>query len=133
MKTVTFETPTMYGDHHVLEARRLLFALPGVQHVYASSCFRLVQMTYDEMALAHDTIRHTLEMAGYLRQMPVPSEREAALMDKDEPNHFLRHTAVSQQARAGVSFVQDVPAATRPWWPCPGIGTVSPEKEVPHG
>lgn len=130
MKIVTFETPTMYGDHHVLEVRKLLLALPGVQRVYASSCFHLVQVTYDETALAHDTIRHTLEMAGYLRQVPVPTEREAAPMDEGEPTQFLRHTAVSQH---GVRFVQDVPAAIRPWWPCPGIGTVSPEKEVPHG
>ena len=30
MQKVTYETPALYGDHHVLEVRRILLELPGV-------------------------------------------------------------------------------------------------------
>jgi hypothetical protein len=40
MNTLTLELPAIYGDHHVLEVRRILFELPGIEDVYASSNFR---------------------------------------------------------------------------------------------
>ena len=30
MQKVTYETPSLYGDHHVTEVRRILLELPGV-------------------------------------------------------------------------------------------------------
>ena len=47
METFVLELPTMYGDHHVVEVRRLLLGLPGVEEVYASSGFQSVEVTYD--------------------------------------------------------------------------------------
>ena len=47
MDTLTLEVKTMYGDHHVVEVRRILLGLPGVEDVYASSSFRVVEVTYD--------------------------------------------------------------------------------------
>ena len=41
MNKVTIDLPSMYGDHHVQEVRRLLFDLDGVEEVYASSAFQL--------------------------------------------------------------------------------------------
>ncbi len=47
MEKYTLDLPTMYGDHHVLEVRRILLEIPGIQDVYASSAFRAVEVTYD--------------------------------------------------------------------------------------
>ena len=47
MEKITVDLPTMYGDHHVTDVRRILLALPGVEDVYASSAFRLVEVTFD--------------------------------------------------------------------------------------
>ncbi|MEJ2487558.1 MAG: hypothetical protein P8Y68_17690 [Anaerolineales bacterium] len=48
MKTFQTEIPTMYGDHHVREVRRLLLKLPGIDEIYASSSFQFLQLEYDE-------------------------------------------------------------------------------------
>jgi len=37
MEVLSLELPAMYGDHHVVEVRRLLFELPGV-NVWRPSC-----------------------------------------------------------------------------------------------
>ena len=37
----------MYGDHHVVEVRRLLLEMPGVTDVYASSSFQVVEVAFD--------------------------------------------------------------------------------------
>ena len=47
MEKTDIAVPAMYGDHHVLEVRRILLAMPGVEDVYASSGFQTVQVTYD--------------------------------------------------------------------------------------
>ena len=47
MEKTHITVPAMYGDHHVLEVRRILLALPGVAEVNASSCFQVVEVSYD--------------------------------------------------------------------------------------
>ena len=47
METTTYEIPSMYGDHHVIEVRRILQLIPGVEEVYASSAFQAVEVTFD--------------------------------------------------------------------------------------
>jgi hypothetical protein len=48
METLTVDLATMYGDHHVTEVRRILFDIPGVEDLYASSSFHQVQITFDK-------------------------------------------------------------------------------------
>ena len=48
MKKKLFELPTLYGDHHVIEVKRLLSEIPGVLDIYASSAFQVVEVPYDE-------------------------------------------------------------------------------------
>ena len=62
----------MYGDHHVIEVRRLLLELPGVQDVYASSAFQVVEVTYDPAQLDAGAITARLDEAGYLGDLLVP-------------------------------------------------------------
>jgi copper chaperone CopZ len=65
-KNVTFDTPALYGDHHVMEVRRILLEVPGVEDVYASSGFRIVEVTFDDEKISEAEISQKLGEAGYL-------------------------------------------------------------------
>lgn len=133
MPNLTLELPSMYGDHHVIEVRRLLSGLAGVADVYASSSFRVVDVTFDDTAVSPDEIKQTLEEAGYLGELPLPAETGKAATDEGETPYF-RHTATFEQTGQVVSFGQEVPYNGRALWPCPGFGPVANGKEeVTHG
>ncbi|MEJ2749519.1 MAG: heavy-metal-associated domain-containing protein [Anaerolineae bacterium] len=133
MPNLTLELPSMYGDHHVIEVRRLLLDLAGVEEVYASSSFRVVDVTFDDTAVTSDQIKHVLEEAGYLGELPMPAETgQAATTEGEKP--YFRHTAAFEQTGQVVSFGQKVPYNGRPLWPCPGMGPVANGKEkLTHG
>jgi len=40
MDTLTLKLPTLYGDHHVIKARQVVAALPGVAAVVASAALQ---------------------------------------------------------------------------------------------
>ena len=129
MAKITLELPTMYGDHHVVEVRRLLFELSGVKDVYASSSFQIVEVDYDEVGLDGETIEATLEKAGYLGEMPTPVEVGASPVGSNGDKTFFRHTAAYEQTGKTVGFVQKLPDTGRPLWPCPGMGVVKTMEE----
>jgi excisionase family DNA binding protein len=126
MENVVINVPTMYGDHHVLEVRRILLALSGVETVNASSCFQTVEVVYDPTRLSQDEIKTRLEAAGYLGELPVPTETGVAVTQQARRNGetFFRHTTAYAQAKAVISFAQEVSCAGRPLWPCPGLGVI---------
>jgi copper chaperone CopZ len=66
MRTKRFEVPALFGDHHVVEVRRMLLEMPGVTDVYASSAFHVVDVTYDEEKTGEPGLTSKLEEAGYL-------------------------------------------------------------------
>lgn len=128
METFTLEVPAMYGDHHVVEVRRILLELPGVQDVYASSSFHIVEVTYDPAQLDPGTITAHLDEAGYLGDLQIPLESGAPAAGRGTDNGdevFFRHTAAYAEAGNTVSFAQQVPYAGRPLWPCPGMGPIT--------
>ena len=134
MATFSRDLPAMFGDHHVTEVRSLLMALPGVEDVYASSSFRIVEVQYDESVLKSDEIETKLEEAGYTDDLPVKVERGAldeadsfSATNGDKP--FFRQTAAYEQTGQSISFAQQVPFAGRPLWPCPGMGPIEVMKE----
>lgn len=134
VETLIFELPTMYGDHHVIEVRRLLLEMPGVKDVYASSSFHTVEVEYDEAAVTPDLMMEKLDQAGYLGELPVPVEQGATSAPQNGEKPFFRHTAAYEQAGRDVSFAQSIPYAGRPLWPCPGMGPIGKyEEEVSHG
>ena len=134
MKEISLDLPTMYGDHHVTEVRRLLLEMPGVEDVYASSGFRIAEIQYDETTIDPEAIRVKLEEAGYLGELPIPVERGALEERKNGDKPFFRHTAAYEQTGSTVGFAQNVPLAGRPLWPCPGMGPINkPEEEISHG
>ena len=94
MKTVTYDLPNLYGDHHVLEVRRILLEISGVVDVYASSAFRMVEVTYDP-ALTNDLdIAVKLDESGYLGEWSMPMEAGASTYLGDRSRSYFRHTAV---------------------------------------
>ncbi len=133
MSNLTLELPSMYGDHHVVEVRRLLLSMAGVEDVYASSSFRVVDITFDDTAVTPDEIKQTLDEAGYLGELPMPAETgQAATAEGEKP--YFRHSAAFEQTGQVVSFGQQIPYNGRPLWPCPGMGpVVSTEEELTHG
>ncbi len=124
METLTLELQTMYGDHHVLEVRRLMLEMPGVEDVYASSGFRVVEIAYDPAKVAPEALRSKLSEAGYLGDLPVPVEAGAAVYVEKGDRSFFRHTTVYENTQQVVSFAQNVGYSGRPLWPCPGMGPI---------
>jgi len=132
MEKITIDLPTMYGDHHVMEVRRILLAIPGVEDVYASSAFHLVDVTYDPDKASPEGIKTELQQAGYSGELPMPVEMGTVAVQGNGGKAFFRHTAVYETTRNVVSFQQRVNYQGRPLWPCPGMGplkTNEPEEE----
>jgi copper chaperone CopZ len=123
METKVFETPALYGDHHVTEVRRILLGLMGVSDVYASSAFQVIEVTFDPAKISAEEITTQLENAGYLGELPFISETGIAV-EKKEGDSAFRHTAVHETVKDTVSFAQSVRYSGRPLWPCPGLGPV---------
>lgn len=124
METITLELPVMFGDHHVQEVRRLLLDLPGVADVYASSCFQIAEIKYDENEIDEKTIKDKLDQSGYLGEFHLPVESSVTADKQNGEPVFFRHTAVIEQAGPTVSFNQNAPYQGRPLWPCPNLGAL---------
>lgn len=124
MEKITIEIPTMYGDHHVLEVRKILLSIPGVQDVYASSAFGFVEVTYDPTKVNDLEIKMKLDEAGYLGEWTLPVEVSVPATEKTELPKYFRHTAVFETTKEVISFAQNVAYSGRPLWPCPGMGVI---------
>jgi copper chaperone CopZ len=134
VETLTLDLPTMYGDHHVVEVRRLLSELPGISDVYASSSFQVVELQFDRNQVTPETITAKLEEAGYLGDLAIPVERGAKPLAEADEKPFFRHTAALAQVQEVVGFAQQVPYSGRPLWPCPGMGTLArTDEELTYG
>jgi copper chaperone CopZ len=125
MKTITLESPFLFGDHHVVEVRRLLFEIDGVSDVYASSSFRVIEVTFDPAKVNQTTIESILEEAGYLGNWTIPEELGDQAVDKAKDLIFMRHTAVYESTRQTVSFSQKTISSGKPLWNCPGVGVIT--------
>ncbi len=88
-KTVTFDSPALFGDHHVLEVRRVLLDLPGVEEVIASSAFRVIDVTYDPDKTGEAAISQVLSSAGYLGEWLQPEEKGVAAETTAERKGYL--------------------------------------------
>ena len=123
METKSFESPALFGDHHVTEVRRILQGLTGVSDVYASSAFQVIEVTFDPEKISAEEITKELEKEGYLGELPLISETGVAV-EKKEGEGVFRHTATYETIKNTVSFAQSVRYTGRPLWPCPGLGPV---------
>lgn len=134
MQIKRFEMPALFGDHHVIEVRRILLQLPGVSEVYASSAFQVVEVTYDESKINDLQLAVKLDEAGYLGEWTVPEEIGAESQAESagiEPS--FRHTAVYETTKKTVAFAHTVGYQGRPLWHCPGMGTMrASDEEAKH-
>jgi len=121
MTSLAIDVPAMYADHHVVEVRRILFEIPGVETINASAAFQVVEIEYDPEKTSEDALRRTLDEAGYLGELPVPTESGEPAAGRDGTTYF-RHTTTVATAGNAVSFGQEIAFAGRPLWPCPGMG-----------
>ncbi|NWG33996.1 MAG: heavy-metal-associated domain-containing protein [Chloroflexi bacterium] len=128
MQTKTFAAPALYGDHHVMEVRRILLGTEGVVDVYASSAFQVIEVTFDPKKIKAEQIEARLREAGYLDELPIPAEPAGAVRKVDDDGAF-RHTAVYETVKNTVAFAQRVNYQGRPLWPCPGMGVVKAEEQ----
>lgn len=129
METAVIEIPTMYGDHHVLEVRKILLAIPGVNDVYASSNFGVVKVTFDPSLTNELEIKMKLDEAGYLGEWTMPVEFISAEEKFGDQPKFFRHTDVYETVKGVVTFTQNVNYTGRPLWPCPGMGIIREKME----
>ena len=125
MQKKTFEVPALYADHHVTEVRGILSQLEGVTEVYASSAFRIVEVTYDESKINDLEIAVKLDEAGYLGEWSAPVETGVAAQQDGGSKPYFRHTTVYETTKKTVTFAQRVNYSGRPLWPCPGMGPIS--------
>jgi copper chaperone CopZ len=130
MEKLTLDLPAMYGDHHVLEVRRILQAIDGVEDIYASSGFRAAEVTFDPGKTSAAEITSKLDEAGYIGELPIPVETDtAAYQGGNDGGTYYRHTAANQQTQNVVSFGQTVAYSGRALWPCPGMSPLAATKE----
>jgi hypothetical protein len=127
MIKVRFETPSLYADHHVIEIRRILFAIPGVVDVYASSRFRIVEVAYDPNQADEKSIADCLAASGYLDPLPVTNEKGGYTLNSGEKISSFRHARMIEPIDPAVNFKQETQQAERAGWPCPGMGLLKPE------
>jgi len=129
MEKISFNVPAMYADHHVIEVRRLISELPGVESIYASSAFNIVEIMFDEEKLKANEIESVLDQAGYLVEISLPIETGASAYLADNGPSYFRHTQVYETTPDAVSFAQNVSYSGRPLWNCPGIGVIKTTME----
>ena len=129
MEKISLKLPVMYGDHHVTEVRGILLQLPGVQQVYASSAFQMVEVQFDPALVGAEQIGAALEAAGYAGELPSIAEPSTASARGSGKNEHFRHTVSYEQTKQVVSFSQSINYQGRPLWPCPGMGPIKNKDE----
>ena len=108
MQKSTFDTPALFGDHHVTEVRRLLFEMTGVTDVYASSAFRVVEVVFDESKLGHEDILRKLDEMGYLMEIPMMAEAGVAAIANPLINITIQGRHDTYPKRRGMTRVPAV-------------------------
>ena len=123
MASLSLELPSMYGDHHVIDVRRILLEFEGVTEVYASSGFRVVEVEYNSKKTPKDDLIKALENAGYLGDFALAIESSTPA-NEDLEKAYFRHSEASEHTGNTVNFEQIVRVQRSPLWPCPGMGPV---------
>jgi len=120
MERLSFTLPAMYGDHHVLEVRRILLEMTGIQEVNASSCFHVVEVLFDPAFADTETVKARLEEAGYFRELPTPHE----IQGTRNGNSRTTRPEPLYHSDEMVTFVQVVSDDSAIQLPCPGMGVL---------
>ncbi len=115
MASVVVDVPGMYADHHVVEVRRMLFQMPGVTAVYASSAFGLVEIDCDAEGTTTEAVVRRLAEAGYVSDPPTPKESgEPAGGGTAASVQHRRLSTTRTAAGGGVAFRREPATGTSP-------------------
>jgi hypothetical protein len=57
--------PAMFGDHHVVQVRQIVAALPGVKDIRASASRRKLSVTFNRAQLTLEALRAALTQGGF--------------------------------------------------------------------
>jgi len=117
----TLELPMMYGDHHVVEVRHILNALPGVINIRASAARRRAELDYDAEQISAEAIKDALRGRGYSEAdtLPPVSPRTKGITD------------YAVGPGGAEEFVERVPAWGGAFGPCPGFEVLHPGEVHP--
>ena len=111
MASIVIDVPAMYADHHVVEVRRILRAVPGVRTVYASSAFGVVEIDFDAEQTSAEALERLLDEAGYLSELPVPAESGEPVTDRTTADRrYRRRTASDAPSGSAIAFRQELRA-----------------------
>lgn len=124
MVKLTLDLPFLFGDHHVIEVRRLLNEISGVVDTYVSSSFHMAEVTYDPAVTGPEKITACLEEAGYLGDAVIPEEIGVSSTSEKMNSPSFRRTDIYETTRKVISFRQNISILNRRVWPCPGFGTL---------
>jgi len=127
MKELHFDVPALYGDHHVLELRKILSNIDGIIEIYASSAFHMIEMTIDDSHVTLETIEDVLKQTGYLDELPIISEM--APVKHDGLGKIRRTTTTYDQTPKTISFNQAIHNRSTRAWSCPGMGMIQMRDE----
>ena len=64
-QTESISLPAMFGDHHVVQVRQIVAALPGVKDIRASASKRRLSVTFDRAQLTAEALRAALAKGGF--------------------------------------------------------------------
>ena len=111
MASIVIDVPAMYADHHVVEVRRILRAVPGVRTVYASSAFGVVEIDFDAEQTSAEALERLLDEAGYLSELPVPAESGEPATDRTTAERrYRRRTTSDAPSGSAIAFRQELGA-----------------------
>jgi hypothetical protein len=74
--------PTMFGDHHVVQVRQIVAALPGVKDIRASASRRKISVTFNRAQLTVEALCAALAKGGFA---PGAAAAEAASAEDNLP------------------------------------------------
>ena len=57
--------PTMFGDHHVVQVRQIVTALPGIKDIRASASRRKLSVTFNRAQLTLEALCAALAKGGF--------------------------------------------------------------------
>jgi copper chaperone CopZ len=130
MEKYKIELPFLFGDHHVIEIRKILGELPGVTDLYVSSSFHTVEVNYDPEVINTQKITACLEEAGYLGETGMPVEFGVSSVEENLNSPYFRKSNVYEATRKVTSFTQIIGINNRRLWPCPGFGVILSLKQT---
>jgi copper chaperone CopZ len=99
MERITFSTPTLFADHHILAVRKKLLEMNGVDSVIASSMYRDVTIDFDPAETSAEALQGAVEGAGYpIGVEPELTDMVASHEDSSSWNTKDRRTTTTHAA-----------------------------------